>query len=179
MEPEINKIDWQTWNVFSRYRIKTESTATYFLLFAGLCLANASKSINLFAIIWVGTTLCSVPWFQHIQNGAAMFSWCWQAGLGQAASWEEQRLWWPGSRRWAALRAVLGLMQPVCCGLELNVVSFPQEGHWWMDFWGCHSIHRNLLQPGTWMPPHSTALKRNYFTERTDIFAGPLSIRPI
>lgn len=45
-----------------------ESKAACFLLFSGLCLANTSKHINLFAITGVSTALHPVPQFQPRQS---------------------------------------------------------------------------------------------------------------
>jgi len=42
----------QSWNLFPNFGIKMEGTATYFSLFTGLCLADASKCMKLFAITW-------------------------------------------------------------------------------------------------------------------------------
>ena len=58
---------WQSWNSFSGSFIKTECMAAWvflfvclfvFFLFTRHCLANESKCIQLFSIIWVSTALC-------------------------------------------------------------------------------------------------------------------------
>lgn len=101
MEPEINKIDWQTWNVFSRYRIKTESTATYFSLHTGLCLASLLQRTQLFATTWVST--CAVPslcpsFSLYSANCTLMCGcceqWVWAWGQAGLLGGAEPSLWW-------------------------------------------------------------------------------------
>jgi len=52
------------WNLFCNSFITMESMAAYFLLFAGLNLANVPEMHRIITIIWVSTALHPVPWFQ-------------------------------------------------------------------------------------------------------------------
>lgn len=78
----------QPWNLFSSFFIKMKSMAAYFLMCAGLCLANVSKSIILFAITWTSTSLC--PGLSPDgANSAQTFRWCWGAKPGR--SWRQRQ----------------------------------------------------------------------------------------
>jgi len=67
-ENGVTQINWwlffQSWNLFSNFFIKMESTAVYYSLFRAPYSASVSKCIQLFAITWVSTALHPVPWFQ-------------------------------------------------------------------------------------------------------------------
>lgn len=54
----------QSWNLFLNSLIKTANSIQPCFLFTGLCLADVSKGIQLFAITWVSTALCPMPMFQ-------------------------------------------------------------------------------------------------------------------
>jgi len=65
----------QSWNIFSNLFIRMEQYAAYFLLFTGQWLANISKCTKLFAIICIGTALCSpliLIWFSCLLSWAGL-----------------------------------------------------------------------------------------------------------
>lgn len=73
----------QFWKLFSNSSIKTDSTTAYFSLLKGLCLANISKWIGLFAINWVSTSL-SPPCALVSVDTVTITHWrfcCWAVGI--------------------------------------------------------------------------------------------------
>lgn len=58
----------QSWNLFSNSCIKTKSMDAYFLPLPGLCLANVSQGIQLFATMRVSTALHPVPFSAHAET---------------------------------------------------------------------------------------------------------------
>jgi len=61
-----------------------ESRATFFFLITGLCVANVSKCIQLFAITWVSTTLscpCTPVLAQTALKAHWLFGCCWVTGV--------------------------------------------------------------------------------------------------
>lgn len=73
----------QFWKLFSNSSIKTDSTTAYFSLLKGLCLANISKWIGLFAITW-GSTSLSPPCALVSVDTVTITHWrfcCWAVGI--------------------------------------------------------------------------------------------------
>jgi len=82
----------QSWNLLLNSCIKMESTAEYFLLFTGLCLASVSKYINLFANTWDGTALCPLHALVSAQMGFTGLIGA--EGLGWATTTMAGCRWW-------------------------------------------------------------------------------------